>query len=225
MTDHRTRRAQRKKDQILRSAKKLFIRKGFEATSMDEIRDLAEVSKQTIYSYYSGKEQLLFDVIKKQLFLLSDDTFSTVLETLDFSTPQEVEASLIRFTREMLNHFMQMDYLRLARVVVSEVVKYPELARMFREAVPLHGLKNVEKMLRKANLSDCVSIDHPEIAARSFVGTILTYVFIDGVLSDQKNSAEPSDQEIRQMVRFYLPSILAERRGAEKNSNRQGEAK
>ncbi|WP_010632566.1 TetR/AcrR family transcriptional regulator [Sporolactobacillus vineae] len=225
MTEDQTLRAKKKKDQILRSAQKLFISKGFEATSMDEIRNLAGVSKQTIYSYYSGKEQLLFDVIEKQLFLLSENAFSSVLETLDFSTPQEVEHSLIRFTREMLDHFMQVDYLQLARVVVSEVVKYPELARMFREAVPLRGLKNVEKMLRKANLSDCVSIDHPEIAARSFVGTILTYVFIDGVLSDQKSSAEPSEQQIRQMVRFYLPSILAERQGTEKNSIRQGEAK
>lgn len=211
MKDDQTLRAKKKKDQILRSAKKLFIMKGFEGTSIDEIRDLAGVSKQTIYSYYSGKEKLLFDVIEKQLFLLTDDAFSASLDELNFSTPQEVEKSLVRFSKELLDHFMQVDYLQLARVVVSEFVKYPELVKMFREAVPLRGLNNVEKMLRKADRSDCVSVDNPEIAARSFVGTILTYVFIDGVLSDQKQAAEPSDEQIREMVRFYLPSILTER--------------
>lgn len=202
-------RARQKKEQILQTARRLFLQKGFAATSMDEIREQAGVSKQTIYSYYEGKEDLLFDVIEHQLFLLSDNEFSAVLDQLDFSTPDDVERSLVLFSKKLLEHFMKADYLQLARMVVAEVVRFPKLAQLFRDAVPLRGLRNVEKLLQKANRSDCVSIDHIQIAARSLVGTMITYVFIDGVLSGQKQSALPTDEQIRDFVRFYLPSILA----------------
>ncbi|RYL90442.1 TetR/AcrR family transcriptional regulator [Sporolactobacillus sp. Y61] len=201
-------RARKKKNQILQAAKKLFLEKGFAATSIDEIREQARVSKQTIYSYYESKEDLLFDVIEHQLFLLSDDACSEMLKKLDFSTPPDVEKSLVLFSRNLLDHFMQVDYLKLARMVVAEVVQFPELARLFRDAVPVRGLNNVEKLLMKANQSPCVTIDNIEIAARSLVGTLITYVFIDGVLSESKGSNALTDEQIRNIVRFYLPSIL-----------------
>lgn len=204
----RSLRAQRKKMQILQAAKLLFLENGFSATSMDQIRERAGVSKQTIYTYYSGKEELLFDVIAHQLFLLSDDAFSEVLNDLSFSTPEEAEKSMIVFSKKMLNHFMQADYLRMARMVVSEIVHYPELGKMFREAVPLRGLRNVEKLLEKANQASFITVTNTEIAARAYIGGLLTFIFIDGVLTADETIDFPTDDQIQSIVRFYMPSIL-----------------
>ncbi len=205
-------RAKKKKDQILHSAKELFIDRGFDGTSMDDICKHAGVSKQTIYSYYSGKDKLLFDVIRHQLFLLEDDEFAAVLDRLDFSTPDRIEASLVCFAGQLIDYFMQADYLQLARIVVSEAVRYPQLAHLFRQAVPLRGLRNVERLLEKAEQSDYVAINDIQIAARGFVGMLLTYVFIDGVLSGDTRAEKPTHEQIREIVRFYLPSILTDSR-------------
>ncbi|MBP3038282.1 TetR/AcrR family transcriptional regulator [Bacillaceae bacterium Marseille-Q3522] len=209
MKDHDSR-AQKKQQQIREAAKLLFLQNGFASTSIDMIKDQAGVSKQTVYVYYSSKEELLFDVINQQIFLLSDDEFSEVMQGLKFSTVKEVEESLLIFAKKLLEHFMQADYLRLARTVVAEVVQFPELAKIFREAVPLRGLRNVAKLLERADQSNFISIDQIDIAARSFVGTILTYVFVDGVLADQEVSTVLNDEQIRKIVRFYLPTILAD---------------
>ncbi|MFD4571547.1 TetR/AcrR family transcriptional regulator [Streptomyces sp. NPDC058417] len=55
---------ERKKQQtalrIYRSAIALFLEKGFDAVSVQEIADAAEVSKMTVFNYYGTKEDLVF---------------------------------------------------------------------------------------------------------------------------------------------------------------------
>ena len=47
-----------KGEQILNAAKKLFTNYGFKKVSMDEIAKEANVTKKTIYSYFSDKEAM-----------------------------------------------------------------------------------------------------------------------------------------------------------------------
>lgn len=44
---------------ILRASRKLFSSKGYDATMMEDIAQSAEVSKATVYNYFSSKESLL----------------------------------------------------------------------------------------------------------------------------------------------------------------------
>jgi len=50
---------------IVAAAEKAFIRKGFEAASMDEIAKEAEFTKRTLYQYFPSKEDLFFAVVLK----------------------------------------------------------------------------------------------------------------------------------------------------------------
>lgn len=53
-----------KNNAIVEAASLLFLEQGFDGTSMDEVAKRAGVSKQTVYSHFSGKEQLFSHVIK-----------------------------------------------------------------------------------------------------------------------------------------------------------------
>ena len=53
-----------KQSAILKAAKTLFLQKGFQTTSMDEITALAEVSKRTVYHHFPDKVTLFKAVIK-----------------------------------------------------------------------------------------------------------------------------------------------------------------
>ena len=53
-----TPRARAKRDQIRAHAQRLFLARGFTGTSTDAIAAEAGVSKQTLYAYYSSKEEL-----------------------------------------------------------------------------------------------------------------------------------------------------------------------
>lgn len=48
-----------KKENVIESARLLFHKYGFKKVSMDEIAREANVTKKTIYSYFSSKERLI----------------------------------------------------------------------------------------------------------------------------------------------------------------------
>jgi AcrR family transcriptional regulator len=61
MTRKERERATRRKE-IIDAAQNLFISKGFENTTMDEIAEKAEFGKPTLYSYFKSKDEILFRV-------------------------------------------------------------------------------------------------------------------------------------------------------------------
>lgn len=53
-----------RKQNVLKKAHELFINKGFQATSIQDILDYSGISKGTFYNYFSSKNELLMDIIK-----------------------------------------------------------------------------------------------------------------------------------------------------------------
>lgn len=63
LKDRKSREQQLKVDDILRAAKKIFFKKGFLKTTMDEIAYEAALSKPTIYKFFPTKEDLYFSLV------------------------------------------------------------------------------------------------------------------------------------------------------------------
>jgi len=54
-----------KKQHVIHMAHQLFVDKGFQATSIQDILDYSGISKGTFYNYFSSKNELLISIIKK----------------------------------------------------------------------------------------------------------------------------------------------------------------
>ncbi|MFF2527961.1 TetR/AcrR family transcriptional regulator [Brevibacillus sp. NPDC058079] len=52
------------KDKIHAAAMTLFIKKGYHATSIDDVAKQAQISKGLLYNYYKGKEELLAAMVQ-----------------------------------------------------------------------------------------------------------------------------------------------------------------
>lgn len=52
------------KDKIHTAAMTLFIKKGYHATSIDDVAKQAQISKGLLYNYYKGKEELLAAIVR-----------------------------------------------------------------------------------------------------------------------------------------------------------------
>ena len=56
-----------KEQQIIEAARKLFGKYGFKKVTMDEIAREANVTKKTVYTYFSSKEELFKYFIDEEL--------------------------------------------------------------------------------------------------------------------------------------------------------------
>ena len=53
-----------RKQHVVNKAHQLFIDKGFQATSIQDILDYSGISKGTFYNYFSSKNELLIAIFK-----------------------------------------------------------------------------------------------------------------------------------------------------------------
>jgi TetR/AcrR family transcriptional regulator len=72
-----------RREEILLAGEKLFVRKGFFGTTMDEIARAAELAKGTLYLYFPSKEALLAEIILKALRICRDMMQESLTDVLD----------------------------------------------------------------------------------------------------------------------------------------------
>ncbi len=72
VASRREREQQMRRELILTSAQKLFEKKGYELTTVDEIAAEAELGKGTIYSYFKSKDEIYIAILEKGLDILRE---------------------------------------------------------------------------------------------------------------------------------------------------------
>lgn len=73
ITDRRAREKEQRRNDIIDAAERIFFIKGFEEATIDEVAELAELSKGTIYLYFKSKNDLALAINtrgQKKLMLL-----------------------------------------------------------------------------------------------------------------------------------------------------------
>lgn len=74
------------RDNILSAAKELFELKGVEKTTMDDIAELADYSKSTIYVYFKSKEDIYNSIVREYLDVLTSELELCMGDDKDFET-------------------------------------------------------------------------------------------------------------------------------------------
>lgn len=121
----------RKKSEVRRqsfvqSAGKLFIEQGFGAVTMEAIAADAGASKVTLYSYFSGKEDLFAAFVA--------EAGKGILEKLDISGEhKEPYNALTQLGSSYLDLVTRPDVVNLNRLLIGEAGRHPQLSRIFYE--------------------------------------------------------------------------------------------
>ncbi|WP_284645969.1 TetR/AcrR family transcriptional regulator [Paenibacillus silviterrae] len=84
------------KDTVLQTAASLFLTRGYQLTSMDDIVAVSNVSKTNIYYHYKNKEELLLAIVD-QLIDGYDRQISLVLSQDELSIPDRLDRMLRLF--------------------------------------------------------------------------------------------------------------------------------
>ena len=87
--ERKEREREHRREEIIDAAQRVFFEKGLFAATMDEIAEMAELSKGTLYLYYKSKEDLYLAVTMRGMQVLQDmfqqvvDSNTSVPKTLD----------------------------------------------------------------------------------------------------------------------------------------------
>ncbi len=197
-----------KEAQILAAARALFLERGFAGASADAIAKEANVSKETLYRYFSGKEELLAEVLRTLIGekLLGEEAQS-LASPASPETRDELHEELHRLADGLIHALMQPEYLALVRVITSETSRFPQLGDLFRQAVAGRALENVRALLEQANECSIARVGDTESAARLFVGGLLTYAILDGLLVAEGPPRLPSPERIETLIETYIKAI------------------
>ena len=82
------RKGKKRKKELLNIAYNMFITKGYENTSVDEIIEEAQIAKGTYYYYFQSKEQMLEEVI--DMMIDSETELAEQIIGMDIPVPQKI---------------------------------------------------------------------------------------------------------------------------------------
>src|SRR5690606_1530160 len=121
-----SKRSAKKREAILEASTRVFLEKGYSATGMQQIASEADVSTATLYSHFSGKEEL-FDAVVAALWQRLRP-----IEREEFWA-MAPEQGLRAFCLDVLEVLLSPTSIALFRVVLAEAPRFPELTQAFRE--------------------------------------------------------------------------------------------
>jgi TetR/AcrR family transcriptional regulator, mexJK operon transcriptional repressor len=126
-------RSARKRRAIVETATALFLRNGYQGTSMDDVAARAAVSKQTVYKNFATKEGLFGDIV---LGITGNvDEFVENLPRL-LGDAEDLPTVLGEIARRHITTVMQPQVIRLRRLIIAEAGRFPELARAYHDRAP-----------------------------------------------------------------------------------------
>ena len=125
--------SEHRRSAILRAARTLFLKDGFDGTSVEAIAAMAKVSKPTIYSHFSDKNTLFVAVVSDARSLIPAAPIApsgTLLDTRD------IEGSLITVGYWFVNMLLEPAVAALRRLAVFETARRPELESLWNRGEP-----------------------------------------------------------------------------------------
>jgi AcrR family transcriptional regulator len=107
---------------ILEAARKVFLERGFEGASIDEIAEAARSGKPTIYARFHGKRALFTGVVKR-------DILCRITEfNVDMPVGATIEERLTNAASTMLHWGLDSERVALMRLAIAEARRFPDLA-------------------------------------------------------------------------------------------------
>jgi TetR/AcrR family transcriptional regulator, mexJK operon transcriptional repressor len=152
---------------ILDAALKVFAEAGYCGTSMDAVATESGLSKPTLYQYFASKEALFKAV-------MLDKRDDGMLSILGHPSPAGMVQDLLTFAWAAADSVMRPDMLSLARLIIGEVQRFPEIARTYQASGPDQLMRGIASYLETQRAAGRLAFDDAELAAQDLWGLILS---------------------------------------------------
>jgi len=140
------------KNNILDKAKKLFAKKGYEATSMSEVAKAANIEKSSLYYFFENKESLFIEILESIWIELIKDIYELSKKREEYKSNREHFANILE---HFLNHSLRGGIMlgmsedlcaHMSKpAVFKNITKHVECSRkLLREGLKKYGVEQPE---------------------------------------------------------------------------------
>jgi TetR/AcrR family transcriptional repressor of mexJK operon len=149
---------------ILDAATELFLKVGYEQTSIDAILLQSGGSKSTLYAYFPTKEDLFRSVIDS---VVANSELGT---SLDISA--NARAVLTEFAVSRQRVVLAPRHRAVVGLVIAERDRFPDLAQIYWERGPQRSGRQLVTYMEALRNREILGIDDAEEAAEFFIGML-----------------------------------------------------
>lgn len=196
-------RSARKHRAILDAATEVFLKQGYLGTNMDEIAALSEVSKQTVYKHFANKEALFVEIVTSMTDRAGDTVRDEIAELDDGG---DIADYLLNYALRQLTVVLTPRVMQLRRLVIGEVSRFPELAKVLYERGPQRAVLALTALFEHMTERELLVVDDPQVAASQFNWLVMSAPLNQAMLLG--DAAIPKQAELRRHaaegVRVFL---------------------
>ena len=190
----------RKLSQVLKGAREIFLRDGYEGASVDEIAKASRVSKATLYNYFPDKRILFLEVAKAECRAQSDAAMAQIGGT------EDIREAMTMAAKRMSRFFMSDVGMQVYRIVVGENQRFPELGREFFETGPAQVRGILREFLQKGIDAGKLKIDDLDLAVDQFPELCKAGLHMPMAIGIRE---KPTEAEIDRVVESAVDMFLA----------------
>ncbi len=184
--------AERRQEHLIETAGAMFMKFGFDGTSIDAVAEAACMSKRTVYARYRDKNELFSAVLRNLI-----DRWLVPIDQFQLGT-RELEPMLMEIGRHLLTSALAPQVVSLHRIIVGESERRPEFGLLAIRAIAA-VLKRQGSKLR---------VNDFERAAEQFISLV-----VDNGLRLAAFGIGPAPHEVegrvRQAVDLFLHGVCS----------------
>jgi AcrR family transcriptional regulator len=193
-------------ERILDAARTIFLQRGFEGSSVDEIAVAARSGKPTIYARVGDKRALFTAVVMR-------DVISRIAQfNTEVPTGGSIEERLTRLAKALLDWMLDDERMGLLRLAVAEVNRFPEIASTVNRTAQQLSTEVAARYLSEMAKSDDLGTlpafgpERLSVTARLFLDLIALPMLLRGLFEKR---VETLRDEINTLVPPRVAFFLA----------------
>jgi TetR/AcrR family transcriptional repressor of mexJK operon len=185
-------------EQLLNVALDIFLERGFEQTTIEEIATQVGMSKRTVYARYEDKGTLFKAAVRRAI-----ERYTVPREALEAIATGDLESTLAAIARLRIANVATPIATKLQRVLSAQSFRFPELFMAAFEEGAGPTVSFLSDLFVRYSARGEINVTEPQRAATAFLSLVVggpARVIVSGNKQD--------DAEIDRHIRFAVDLFL-----------------
>ncbi len=192
---------------LIEVATRLFLDRGFDATSLDAVAEAARVSKPTVYARYGDKRGLFAAVLRREIARWLAPLSAAAETQLDNPSDVSVEQRLVEIGRQMLTFTCGPDAVAFSRMMTSQAINFPEVAKLGEEEGWLKAVATTARFFDHLVAQGSLDLEDTRIAAEVFLDVVVGHTHRMATFGTALE-LKAAEQRMRVAIRLFLAGAL-----------------